>query len=778
MNLRLRLLALAGACIAALVAGRAVAQYCPVTSTYFSGNYSLSGCTVGTCWASSPFPGSTAISGSQYPSTNFACAATSPAAGAPENTLYTYDGNGNLTVSKDPLGRSTTHSYDALSRLTQVLDPASGITKYAYNGNGVLKQVTDPRNLVTTYTLNGFGETATLASPDTGNATSTYDPAGNLLTRIDARGVTATHTYDAINRVTQVVFSKSGSPNETHTITYDVGANAKGRITQLTDTAGTTGWTYEARGRVSGKTQVADGITKSVGYVYNAAGQLQTMTTPSRQQIGYTYANNRVAAITVNGTTLISGATTEPFGPLNLWQWGNGLYSFRDYDTDGRLSAWEFRDGVSILRSELTWDAAGRITAINDPAAVAIKGIYQYDNLDRLTVAQKGNPVASTQQFGYDAVGNRSSKTVDGQLTNYTYLTTTNRLQALTGVGAKSYTFDAAGNPTAIGAQSFTYNLANRVVAAAGAAYAVNALGQRVKKTVGGNTTVFVYDERGRLIGEYDGGGNLIQETVWLEDLPIATLRPTGSGNPPPIAIYYVHPDHLGSPRAITRPSDNAFMWRWDNVDPFGANAANENPAGQGTFRYAMRFPGQYYDGETGLAYNLARDYDPTIGRYVESDPIGLKGGLNTYAYALGRPTDQSDATGLAVWQCFRAMSGIPVGSHTYFFDDKTQQCCGNPGWGRDVRNPRAKCKEGGPGRDVCVLISSSDSDSERLLSCCDKKSNPWTYFPGINDCQNTTDDCIRSIGMAPPAAPNENRFQACDSCGRTPNNPAPPPIY
>ena len=74
----------------------------------------------------------------------------------------------------------------------------------------MLKQVTDPRNLVTTYTYDGFGEPVKLASPDTGNTTSTYDAAGNLLTRIDARGVTATYTYDAINRVTQVVYSKSG----------------------------------------------------------------------------------------------------------------------------------------------------------------------------------------------------------------------------------------------------------------------------------------------------------------------------------------------------------------------------------------------------------------------------------------------------------------------------------------------------------------------------------------------------------------------------------------
>ncbi len=126
------------------------------------------------------------------------------------------------------------------------------------------------------------------------------------------------------------------------------------------------------------------------------------------------------------------------------------------------------------------------------------------------------------------------------------------------------------------------------------------------------STTRYVYDEQGHLIGEYDGAGNLIQETVWLEDLPVATLRPTGAtGNPTPINTYYVLADHLGSPRAVVRPSDSAILWRWDNTDPFGNNAANENPSGQGTFKYALRFPGQYFDAETSTHYNYFRDYDP-----------------------------------------------------------------------------------------------------------------------------------------------------------------------
>ncbi len=201
------------------------------------------------------------------------------------------------------------------------------------------------------------------------------------------------------------------------------------------------------------------------------------------------------------------------------------------------------------------------------------------------------------------------------------------------------------------------------------ASYTVNALGQRLAKTTGGATTIFVYDEQGRLLGEYDGTGKLIQETVWLEDLPIATLRPTGSGNPPPIAVYYVHPDHLGSPRAITRPIDNVFVWRWDNVDPFGANPPNENPAGLGAFKYALRFPGQYYDAETRTHYNYFRDYDPSIGRYEQSDPIGLAGGFNTYGIR-GTGTNKHIRT---LWGFERFHRSIPrVAAGPSFPDHRT----------------------------------------------------------------------------------------------------------
>jgi RHS repeat-associated protein len=208
----------------------------------------------------------------------------------------------------------------------------------------------------------------------------------------------------------------------------------------------------------------------------------------------------------------------------------------------------------------------------------------------------------------------------------------------------RSYTYDAAGNTKEYGPYTFTYNNRGRMKSTSGKStnYLYNALGQMIEKSGTLGTTIFMQDEAGHLIGEYTSTGGLIEETIWLGDIPVATLRPNGSS----VNIFYVHTDHLNSPRKVSRPSDNKLEWRWD-ADPFGTTAANQNPAGLGTFVYGLRFPGQYYMAETGLNQNWNRDYDPLIGKYIESDPLGLKAGLNTYGYVNARPTLLIDPLGL-----------------------------------------------------------------------------------------------------------------------------------
>jgi RHS repeat-associated protein len=103
----------------------------------------------------------------------------------------------------------------------------------------------------------------------------------------------------------------------------------------------------------------------------------------------------------------------------------------------------------------------------------------------------------------------------------------------------------------------------------------------------------------------------------------------------------------LNTPRLIADAAGTA-VWRWDQQEPFGVNVPDENPSGLGAFEFPMRFPGQYANRETNLNYNYFRDYDPALGRYVESDPIGLQAGLNTYLYVSGNPLGLVDPKGLS----------------------------------------------------------------------------------------------------------------------------------
>jgi len=124
------------------------------------------------------------------------------------------------------------------------------------------------------------------------------------------------------------------------------------------------------------------------------------------------------------------------------------------------------------------------------------------------------------------------------------------------------------------------------------------------------------------------------------------------------------HTDHLNTPRLVA-DSAGASVWRWDQQEPFGVNGPDENPSGLGAFEMPLRFPGQYADKETGLHYNYFRDYDPSHGIYKQFDPIGLRGGLNGYAYVGADPLALSDPFGLragGLWNTFREFLTRQVG--------------------------------------------------------------------------------------------------------------------
>lgn len=159
----------------------------------------------------------------------------------------------------------------------------------------------------------------------------------------------------------------------------------------------------------------------------------------------------------------------------------------------------------------------------------------------------------------------------------------------------------------------------------------------------------------------------------------VATVTVTSGG----AQVYYVYSDQINTPKEITN-SAGVKVWQGDS-EPFGANPPVENPAGQGQFTYNLRFPGQYFDRETGLHYNYYRDYDPQTGRYVQSDPVGLEGGINTYGYVAGNPLSYADPTGRFIWVVpivTGAIGGVAGAAGNYINQKFLQKKC-SVDWGQ-----------------------------------------------------------------------------------------------
>jgi len=267
---------------------------------------------------------------------------------------------------------------------------------------------------------------------------------------------------------------------------------------------------------------------------------------------------------------------------------------------------------------------------------------YRYDALDRLTREQ--GPVI-TQSFGYDGGGNRQS---DG-IGSYVYAPSSNRQ---TSRPQGPVTLDAAGHIIAQAGFTYTWDGPGRLktVSLSGqllATYHYDARHRRTRKETtaaapqGVATVLYAYDQADHLIAETDSSGP-IRSYLWRDDTPVAQIehRPTRK-------VLYLETDHLGTPTAA-RNEAGVLVWRWAS-DAFGSTLPDEDPDGDGQATTVnLRYPGQLFDPESGLHYNQARYYDPTTGRYLSPDPVGLAGGINTYAYVEGNPVNRVDPDGLA----------------------------------------------------------------------------------------------------------------------------------
>jgi RHS repeat-associated protein len=589
-----------------------------------------------------------------------------------QTTAQQYDLNDNPTVSTNPKQHSNTQAYDALDRVVSSTDPLSGVTALAYDAQDNLTQVQDPRGVTTQYQYDGLGNLTKQISPDSGTTTFSHDAAGNVISKTDARGVVTTYTYDALNRLTGRQYPASPALNVQYH--YDMTASGNkgiGRLTAVQDASGVLGYSYDERGNLIGQlrsvTLSSGDHYDSLGYAYDGANQLARIDYPQGFSILYPRnAAGQVSQVQLQvGSGQPSGFASSlsylPFGPLKSLTWANGVSLSRSYDQDYRLT----QQTVGGWSSTYGYDANSNINTLSSSLLGDLN--YSYDALDRLTAEQKAN---LQKTYSYDAVGNRTGKTVtpivDGEAQastqqTFQYASNSNRLAQ---IDAQAIATDAVGNLTQDRTnRELVYDAQNRLTSVkvdgnTVAEFRYNALGQRTHKISAQGTTTFLYGPDGQLLGEqqFNSQGSKLsgQYYIWLDSMPLGGVSITfdAQGAIASSEPFYLHSDHLNTPRMATNQTQQN-VWQWQS-DAFGVGQAI------GSLAMNLRFPGQYFDQESGLHYNYFRDYDPETGRYVESDPIGLDGGLNTYGYVEGNPISKFDFWGLQ--SAFPGVGGMSAG--------------------------------------------------------------------------------------------------------------------
>jgi RHS repeat-associated protein len=289
-------------------------------------------------------------------------------------------------------------------------------------------------------------------------------------------------------------------------------------------------------------------------------------------------------------------------------------------DADGRLTWLQ-----SVFSKTISYNIDNTIFSINDSAYPDLNETYSYNAQSRLTETTRS---ADPQSFSIDSDGNRTSATRAGVMTNYPIASASNKVTSWSYMGGDIYSD---------GTRYYTRDEFDRLsmVTISGQVvgqYRYDALDRRVYKATGQGTTYFVYATNGQLL--YEQSAQRSVNYVWLAGRLVGISINHG-------ALQSVHTDWLGRPELVTGTSSPTIAWRASNA-VYDRKVTLDSLGGLNVF-----FPGQYYDAESNLYYNWHRYYDANSGRYVQSDPLGLKAGINTYGYSLGNPISHTDPSGL-----------------------------------------------------------------------------------------------------------------------------------
>jgi RHS repeat-associated protein len=623
---------------------------------------------------------------------------------------YTYDQNatgvGRLTQIVEP-NSTTVHAYDPKGRLaseTRVINGITYATGYAYDGAGRMTGMTYPSGRQVSYGFDSLGRIQLVTTTQYGATQAVawsvaYQPFGSARTFTFGNDQTYARGFDQDGRVSNYTLAAQ---------TIAVGYDLASRIVSLSDPAvpaDASKYGYDTLDRLESFTrpglshafsydEVGNRLSKAVdanvdNYSYRtASNQLATITGANSRT--YTHdLNGSVRSDSVNSYEYdsrgrLSSATSSQgkstYFINSLGQRIRKTSSLDDtvyhYDARGMLIAESSASGATqkeyvYLHDQplaiLTTAAAPAERVYNDSTATRT-GPWTLDSAPDAYLGdlhrRGGNPPTSSRARTLERV--ESTPSIPGQAIAREVRGQPARLMRAVDTPADIYkkiqpaidylllTEDAKVVWTLTPPAAASYEVFARWVVKPGntnaAVYAVHHAGGRTAVTrnqqVSGGQWVSLgtfnlspgQNHRVELSG--NAAGTVIADAVRISS-PSTMVQST--------LVHYIHTDHLNTPRLITNQAGHA-VWRWDNHDPFGGNAPSENPSDLGAFTCNLRFAGQYFDKETNLHYNYFREYGPAEGRYIQSDPIGLEGGINTYAYVGGNPLSYIDPTGEFVW--------------------------------------------------------------------------------------------------------------------------------
>jgi RHS repeat-associated protein len=556
------------------------------------------------------------------------------------DTQFGYDAAGRSTVLTDAKGYSTQTQYNGVDQPTQVTDALGGQTKFTFDASQRLASVTNPlNNVIQSNTYDDGDRLKTQANALNQIASNVYDNAGRLVKTTDPAGHVSTYSYDSAGRLVTITL-----PEGSHNLNYDL----IGRVTRVSDAGSSLEYDYDGADRVIRHTQKAGTRTTTVDYVYDALDRL---------------IRRMIASVDAYGASLAADTTEY------------------QYDNGNRITQIVYKgNGSKNDVTGYTWDADNRLT--QKTLSNGIKVGYQYDlanQLKQIEYTGTGSTVIDRIQYTYDANGQiiqRDSLNALGKdETPYTAIyNAANRLTQITlnpgtaNQASYSLMYDASGNliqkqniNVPADTTAYQWDSRNRLtqVNAPGiiASFQYDSMGRRIAKTVNGQTTTYLYDGQ-QAIGEIQPTSNVVNShevrinlTGVNLDEAIARYTQTQSGNTITAqqSSSYLN-DILGSVIAQVK-ADQTVEARYA-YSPYGevGSQGNDN-------QNAMQYTAREND-STGLYFYRARYYDPVLKRFISSDPIGLGGGLNTYAYVDGNPISYVDLDGQMAGTAAGALAG------------------------------------------------------------------------------------------------------------------------